>query len=80
MILCVLAMLVAAMVMSGVIALAARAVRLPTAAQTQRPKLVALISAIGASFVLAELMGLRDKIAKFVGLEVDAEQLRRPRA
>ena len=33
------------------------------------PPLIVLISAIGASFVLAELMGLRDKLAQFVGLE-----------
>lgn len=33
------------------------------------PKLVALISAIGASFVLAEAMGLRGEIAKGVGLD-----------
>ena len=33
------------------------------------PKLVALISAIGASFVLAEAMGLRGKIATFLGLD-----------
>jgi branched-chain amino acid transport system permease protein len=33
------------------------------------PRLIALISAIGASFVLAELMGLRDKVAGWVGLD-----------
>ena len=30
------------------------------------PRLIALISAIGASFVLAELMGLRDRVAELV--------------
>jgi len=35
------------------------------------PKLVILISAIGASFSLSELMGLRDHIAGWFGLEVD---------
>ena len=38
------------------------------------PRLIALISAIGASFVLAEAMGLRDKIAAAVGLDDDLEQ------
>lgn len=33
------------------------------------PKLVALISAIGASFALSEAMGLRDRITGFVGLD-----------
>lgn len=37
------------------------------------PKLVALISAIGASFMLAEAMGLRSKIAAFVGLDDNLE-------
>ena len=32
------------------------------------PPLVALISAIGASFVLGEIMGLRDRIAGWFGL------------
>ena len=55
-------LLAAAMVMSGLIAVAARAGRLPAAASRRNaPQLIALISAIGASFVLAELMGLRDR-------------------
>jgi branched-chain amino acid transport system permease protein len=33
------------------------------------PRLIALISAIGASFVLAELMGLRDKVVGWFNLE-----------
>ena len=33
------------------------------------PKLVILISAIGASFSLAEIMGLRDRIAGWFGLD-----------
>ena len=33
------------------------------------PKLVILISSIGASFALAEIMGLRDKFAAWFGLE-----------
>ncbi|MBA3233739.1 MAG: branched-chain amino acid ABC transporter permease [Propionibacteriales bacterium] len=38
------------------------------------PKLVTLISAIGASFVLAEVMGLRGKIAAAVGLDGNLER------
>jgi branched-chain amino acid transport system permease protein len=33
------------------------------------PKLIALISAIGASFALAEAMGLRDRFTSWVGLD-----------
>ncbi len=33
------------------------------------PKLIILISAIGASFSLAEIMGLRDQIAGWFGLQ-----------
>ena len=44
------------------------------------PKLIILISAIGASFSLAEIMGLRDQFAGWFGLEDDLEQLRRPGA
>ena len=49
------------------------------------PRLIALISAIGASFVLAEAMGLRGQIAGVVGLDDDLERYvarsaRHPRA
>ena len=66
----VLAMLAAAMAMSGVIAVALERFAYRPLRKRNAPPLIALISAIGASFVLAELMGLRDKLAKFVGLEV----------
>ena len=54
---------------AALVALAARARGLPAAAQAQRPPLIALISAIGASFVLAELMGLRDSRSPWFGLD-----------
>ena len=38
------------------------------------PRLIALISAIGASFVLAELMGLRDRVASWFGLDDDLQK------
>ena len=44
------------------------------------PPLIALISAIGASFVLSELMGLRDKVAAWFGLDRTlADYVGRPR-
>ena len=61
--------LVVAMAVSGGIALLLERFAYRPLLKRGAPKLVALISAIGASFVLAELMGLRDKIAKFIGLE-----------
>jgi branched-chain amino acid transport system permease protein len=66
----VVAMLVAAMVMSGLIAVLLERFAYRPLRKRNAPPLIALISAIGASFVLAELMGLRDKLAKFFGLEV----------
>ena len=48
--------------------------------QARRPKLVALISAIGASFVLAEAMGLRGKIAASFGLDDDLDRYVAPLA
>ena len=56
--------------MSGLIAVALERFAYRPLRKRNAPPLIALISAIGASFVLAELMGLRDKLAKFVGLEV----------
>ena len=63
-----LAALVAAMVASGVVALAVERVAYRRLRRVNAPPLVALISAIGASFVLGEIIGLRDKIAGWVGL------------
>ncbi|MGI8701002.1 MAG: branched-chain amino acid ABC transporter permease [Nocardioidaceae bacterium] len=61
--------LVVAMAVSGGIALLLERVAYRPILARGAPKLVALISAIGASFVLAESMGLRDKITGFVGLD-----------
>ncbi len=63
--------LVAAMVTSAVIALLLERVAYRPLIKRGAPKLIILISAIGASFSLAEIMGLRDRIAGFFGLEDD---------
>jgi len=60
--------LVAAMAVSGGVALLVERVAYRRLVRLDAPKLVALISAIGASFALAEIMGLRDRIVEFVGL------------
>jgi branched-chain amino acid transport system permease protein len=63
--------LVAAMVMSCAIALLLERVAYRPLRRRHAPRLVALISAIGASFALAEAMGLRDRITAWVGLDDD---------
>src|SRR5689334_7085234 len=61
---------VAAMVTSAAIAaLVERAAYRPLM-KRGAPKLIILISAIGMSFSLAEVMGLRDKFAAWFGLQV----------
>ena len=60
--------LLAAMTVSGVVALAVERVAYRRLRRVNAPPLVALISAIGASFVLGEIIGLRDKIAGWVGM------------
>ncbi len=60
--------LLAAMTVSGGVALLLERVAYRRLIRLDAPKLVALISAIGASFALAEFMGLRDRIADFFGL------------
>ena len=60
--------LVAAMLMSGAIALILEKFAYRPLIKRNAPRLIALISAIGASFVLAELMGLRDRVAGWFGL------------
>src|SRR5829696_6395708 len=55
--------LVVAMVVSGGVALLLERVAYRPLIERNAPKLVALISAIGASFVLAEVIGLRGRIA-----------------
>jgi branched-chain amino acid transport system permease protein len=61
--------LVAAMLMSAAIALLLERFAYRPLINKNAPKLIALISAIGASFALAEAMGLRDRFAKWVGLD-----------
>jgi branched-chain amino acid transport system permease protein len=61
--------LVAGMLMSAAIALLLERVAYRPLINKNAPKLIALISAIGASFALAEAMGLRDRFAKWVGLD-----------
>jgi branched-chain amino acid transport system permease protein len=61
--------LVAAMLMSGAIALLVERVAYRPLINKNAPKLIALISAIGASFALAEAMGLRDRFASWVHLD-----------
>ncbi len=61
--------LVVAMTVSGSIALLLERFAYRPLLKRGAPKLVTLISAIGASFVLAEAMGLRGQIMGFVGLD-----------
>lgn len=61
--------LVAAMVLSALVALLLERVAYRPLIKKRAPKLIALISAIGASFALSEAMGLRDKFAGFLGLD-----------
>jgi branched-chain amino acid transport system permease protein len=60
--------LVAAMAMSAGIALLLERVAYRPLMKKNAPKLIALISAIGASFALSEAMGLRDRFAGWFGL------------
>jgi branched-chain amino acid transport system permease protein len=61
--------LVAAMLMSAAIALLLERFAYRPLINKNAPKLIALISAIGASFALAEAMGLRDRFASWFGLD-----------
>ncbi|MFT4009935.1 MAG: branched-chain amino acid ABC transporter permease [Nocardioidaceae bacterium] len=61
--------LVAAMLMSGVVALLLERAAYRPLLKRGAPQLIGLISAIGASFALSEAMGLRDKFASWFGLE-----------
>lgn len=65
----IVVMFVVAMATSGLIAVGLERVAYRPLRKRNAPPLIALISAIGASFVLAELMGLRDKLAAVFGLE-----------
>jgi branched-chain amino acid transport system permease protein len=66
----ILIMFIVAMATSGLIAVGLERVAYRPLRKRNAPPLIALISAIGASFVLAEVVGLRDKLAALVGLEV----------
>ena len=61
--------LVVAMLTSGAVALVLERVAYRPLIKRKAPKLVALISAIGASFALSEAMGLRDHFASWFGLD-----------
>ena len=61
--------LVAAVITSSAIALLLERVAYRPLIKKGAPKLIILISAIGASFSLAEVMGLRDRIAGWFGLQ-----------
>jgi branched-chain amino acid transport system permease protein len=70
----------AAMVTSAIVALVLEYVAYRPLRHRNSPPLIALISAIGASFVLSELMGLRDKPAGWLGLDRTlAAYVNRPR-
>ncbi|MBD3782778.1 MAG: branched-chain amino acid ABC transporter permease [Micrococcales bacterium] len=60
--------LLAAMALSAAIALVIERVAYRPLLKRGAPRLMALISAIGASFALSELMGLRDRVVGWVGL------------
>ena len=64
-----LAALLVSMAVSAIIALILERVAYRPLIKKNAPRLIALISAIGASFVLAELMGLRDRVTAWVGLD-----------
>jgi branched-chain amino acid transport system permease protein len=61
--------LVAAMLMSAAVALLLERFAYRPLINKNAPKLIALISAIGASFALAEAMGLRDRFAGWLHLD-----------
>jgi branched-chain amino acid transport system permease protein len=66
--------LVVAMLTSAVVALLLERFAYRPLLARGAPKLVTLISAIGASFVLAEIMGLRGKITAAIGLDDNLER------
>jgi branched-chain amino acid transport system permease protein len=67
------AALLAAMAMSATIALLLEKFAYRPLIKRNAPRLIALISAIGASFVLAELMGLRDRVVAWFGLREELD-------
>ncbi|MEP7017154.1 MAG: branched-chain amino acid ABC transporter permease, partial [Actinomycetota bacterium] len=66
----IVVMFLVAMVTSGLVAVGLERVAYRPLRKHNAPPLISLISAIGASFALSELMGLRDKLAAFFGLDV----------
>jgi branched-chain amino acid transport system permease protein len=71
---------IAAMAVSALVALILEFVAYRPLRKRNSPPLIALISAIGASFTLSELMGLRDKPFAWLGLDVKlAPYVGRPR-
>jgi branched-chain amino acid transport system permease protein len=70
---------VAAMTVSALIAMLLERVAYRPLRKRNSPPLIALISAIGASFALSELMGLRDKPLGWFNLENLRDYLGRPR-
>ncbi len=71
---------IAAMAVSGLVALVLEYVAYRPLRKRNSPPLIALISAIGASFVLSELMGLRDKPFILMGNEAQFQDyVGRPR-
>ncbi|WP_270889421.1 branched-chain amino acid ABC transporter permease [Pedococcus sp. 5OH_020] len=71
--------LVAAMAVSAIVALLLEFVAYRPLRKRNSPPLIALISAIGASFTLSELMGLRDKPLKWFNASGLQDYLGRPR-
>ncbi|WP_406831003.1 branched-chain amino acid ABC transporter permease [Pedococcus sp. KACC 23699] len=70
----------AAMITSAVVAMGLEFVAYRPLRKRNSPPLIALISAIGASFVLSEAMGLRDKPFKWFGVDRQlADYVGRPR-
>ena len=69
----------AAMAVSGLIAVGLEFFAYRPLRKRNSPPLIALISAIGASFVLSEAMGLRDKPFSALGIEGLQEYVGRPR-
>jgi branched-chain amino acid transport system permease protein len=70
----------AAMSVSAIVALVLEYVAYRPLRKRHSPPLIALISAIGASFVLSEAMGLRDKPFRWLGLDADLQEyVGRPR-
>jgi branched-chain amino acid transport system permease protein len=66
----IVVMFLVAMVTSGLVAVGLERIAYRPLRKRNAPPLISLISAIGASFALSELMGLRDKLAGFFGLDV----------